>query len=125
MAHTSVMRAVELTVRCMAWREGGQWVAACIDLTLAAQASTCLEARQKLHEQIASYVNEAMTVDAEHADSLLTRKAPVKDRLRFTFWDTLSNRPRLRRTAKQVIERVGLAIKRKLAYVEPLPLRAA
>lgn len=119
------MRVVELTVRCMAWREGGHWVAACVDLTLAAQGATVEEARCKLHEQIASYVTEAVTVDAEHAEELLSRRAALRDRLRFAFWIAVRNRPRLRRTVGAAVQAIGLAIQRKLAYSEPLPLRIA
>lgn len=119
------MHPIDLTVRCMAWPEQGQWVAVCIDLTLAAQASTLDEARRKLHGQIESYVLEAITVDAEHAEALLARSAPWRDRLRYAFWRAVANRPRVRRTVGQVVRHVGLVVRRKLAYSEPLPLRPA
>lgn len=109
----------------MAWCEREQWVAACIDLTLAAQAPTLDEAKRKLHEQIFSYVDEAMTVDQSHAELLLSRRAPLRDRLRYAFWVGVKNRPRLRHAIKVAIDRVGLAISRKFAYSEPLPLRPA
>lgn len=117
-----VMRPITLTVRCMAWCEGEQWVATCIDLTLAAQAGTLDEARRKLHAQIMSYVREAMTVDMQHAEQLLSRRAPLADRLRYVFWKSLKERPRLRRTLRSVVQRIGLALRRKVAYSEPLPL---
>lgn len=100
------------------------WVAACIDLTLAAQGKTVEQAKSRLHDQITSYVNEAMTVDAEHAEELLQRCAPLRDRARFQFWRTVNNRPRLRRTAAKLIRAAGMGIARKLAYIEPLPLHA-
>ena len=118
------MKPVTLKVRCMAWQEQGLWVAACIDFTLATQADTLDAARSQLQEQISAYVNEAVTVDAEHAEALLERRAPVLDRLRFSFWKLVSNRPRLRRSVGRAINAAGLAIRRKLAYIEPLPLRA-
>lgn len=96
------------------------WVAACIDLTLAAQARTREEARSKLHAQINSYVREAMSVDSEHAEALLSRRAPLQDRLRYAFWRFLKERPRLRRSVRTLIDR-----SRKLAYSEPLPLMPA
>ena len=116
------MRPITLTVRCMAWCEGNQWVAACIDLTLAAQAGTLEEARRKLHAQINTYVREALTVDKAHAEQLLSRRAPLVDQLRYVFWMALKHRPRLRRTLRSIVERIGLARGRKVAYSEPLPL---
>jgi hypothetical protein len=119
------MQPVKLTVRCIAWPERGQWIAACIDLTLAAQASSCEEARHKLHAQIADYVSEALTIDQDHAEMLLSRRAPLRDRLRYTFWEAMKHRPRLRRTLRVLVDRIGLALSRKLAYSELLPLRPA
>jgi len=119
------MNPINMTVRCMAWEERGLWVAACIDLTLAVQADTLPAARRQLHEQIAQYVNEAVSVDAAHADALLARRAPLLDRLRYAFWRMVSQRPRLRRTVKRLIDRAGLVIHHHLAYSEPLPLRLA
>lgn len=114
-----------LTVRCMAWQEEGRWVAACIDLALAIQADTIEAARTGLHEQIALYVTEAFTIDSDHAEHLLSRKAPLWDQLRYDFWQMVSNRPRLRHTVGRAINAAGVAIRRKLAYSEPLPLRIA
>lgn len=98
------------------------WVAACIDLTLAVQGESVADVRRKLHEQIALYVLEAVTVDAEHAEHLLGRMAPLRDRLRFAFWLMVSRRPKLRHSAGVFVRRAGLALRRKLAYMEPLPL---
>lgn len=119
------MKSNDLLVKCMAWREGDLWIAACLDFTLAAQAYSLDEARAKLHEQIASYVREAMTIDSAHADDLLSRKAPLDDQLRYAFWKAVARRPRLRKTARTVVRRVGLALVKKLAYLEPLPVAVA
>ena len=118
------MNPINLRVRCMAWQEQGLWVAACIDFTLAAQGATLDQARASLHEQIGQYVNEATSIDADHAEALLMRRAPLADRLRYAFWKMVSRRPRLRRLAGRAIDAAGLAIRRKLAYIEPLPLHA-
>ncbi len=118
------MKPINLRVRCMAWQEQGQWVAACIDLTLAAQASTMEGARAQLQEQIRAYVTEATGVDAEHAEVLLARQAPLTDRARYSFWRMLNRRPRLRRIVRQAVQSAGLALRRKLPYIEPLPLHA-
>lgn len=116
------MKTPNLIVRCMAWQESGLWVAACIDLSLAVQGQSQAEVRAKLHTQIAAYVQEAVTVDAEHAESLLARRAPWADRARYAFWCAVSKRPRLRHTVGVTLRRIGSAMARKMAYTEPLPL---
>lgn len=70
-------------VRCYAKPEGDQWVALCIDLTLAAQADSFEQAKFKLEQQINHYVHDALTVDREHADELLNRKAPLANRFEY------------------------------------------
>lgn len=105
----------------MAWQEQGLWVAACIDLALAAQGDTKDSAKNKLHAQIVSYVDEALTVDKAHAEQLLSRKAPLRDRLRYAFWRALTQRPRIRKTLRQLVHRALDSS----AYIEPLPLRVA
>lgn len=77
------MKASDLILRCYLKRTHGQWVAVCIDLCLAAQGGTRHEARAHLVEQINSYVHEALTVDKESADMLLTRKAPWPQRIEY------------------------------------------
>lgn len=67
-----------LVLRCLALQREGYWVAMCIDLDLAVQADTAAQAQKKLREQMRSYVEEALSVDAEHAASLLNRRAPFK-----------------------------------------------
>jgi len=70
-----------LLVRCYAKREGGLWVAFCVDFTLAAQADTLDEAKRKLDGQIREYVHDALIgADRAHAGQLLTRRAPL------SFW---------------------------------------
>lgn len=74
-----------LVLRCMALQRRGYWVAMCIDLDLAVQATTVAQARKLLKEQMATYVTDALTVDAEHAGVLLKRKAPLRYRLMYRF----------------------------------------
>ena len=104
----AMLKPENLLVRCMAHREGDLWVAVCLDYSLAAQASSLREARSKLHAQIVDYVSNAFTVDAERAEELLTRRAPLLDRLRYR---ALKLRARMRPAL------------RWLAYNEPLPLQ--
>lgn len=103
------MKSRELIVRCMARQEGDVWVALCLDFTLAAQGSTLAEARSRLHEQIASYVREACTVDAMHGAELLTRRASICDWVAYEF---ARLRWRLQRFSRGSAK----------AYCEPLPL---
>ena len=119
------MKPNDLLVRCMAWRDGDLWIAASIDFGLVAQAYTPAEAKQKLHEQISSYVTEALGTDRENAEYLLSRKAPAVDQLRYAFWWFLANRPSLRAAARRTVGAVGLAIRNKMAYKEPMPIIAA
>lgn len=70
-------KKLRLALRCYADKEGDQWQAFCLDLNLAAQAASFDEARRKLHSMIDEYVYDALAgEDQEHADYLLSRKAP-------------------------------------------------
>lgn len=115
----------KLTVRCMAWQESGLWVASCIDLTLAAQGNTLDDARATLRGQIIRHINEAVTVDAAHSEELLSRRAPLRDQIRFVFWRALSRRPRVRRMIGAAARRVLPALSLRLSYVEPLQILVA
>ncbi|WP_392559771.1 DUF1902 domain-containing protein [Orbus mooreae] len=66
-------------LRCMLFRKNGLYIAACLDLTLAAQANTPLEAKNKLDSQVKDYLQEALE-DECYAYDLLNRKAP------FSWW---------------------------------------
>lgn len=98
-------------VRCLTRREGRVWVAVCIDLCLAAQGDTRDAAARALHEQIALYVRDAVTLDAAHADTLLRRKAPMAELVRYVFW--------------RAAQRLGWIAGTAGAYREQLPLRPA
>jgi hypothetical protein len=78
------MRPNQLILRCYAERDGGLWVAVCLDLSLAAQGDSMDEARAKLDDQIRDYVRDALGVDRKHAAALLAkRKAPVSEWMRY------------------------------------------
>jgi len=80
------MKTKDLVLRCYGKKDGDQWIAACIDIDLVAQADTFEEARIKLNEQIKSYVYDALVgEDKEYASQLLRRKAPLIDRIRFNL----------------------------------------
>lgn len=81
------MRPNQMFLRCFAEREGDQWVAMCVDLSLAAQADSLEEAKSKLHAQIREYWHDALCgEDRDHAEYLLThRKAPTSVMLRYWY----------------------------------------
>lgn len=64
------------TLRCMAYQQNGVFVAACLDLSLAAQADTMPEAMSKLDAQVRDYLEEAFSEPA-YTKQLLNRKAPL------------------------------------------------
>lgn len=64
------------TLRCMAYQQDGVYIAACLDLSLAAQANTIEEAMSKLESQVDDYISEALE-DKAHARELLSRRAPL------------------------------------------------
>lgn len=75
----------QLTIRCYAERKDGLWIAVCPQFTLAAQGDCYEDAKAKLESQIQSYVLEALTVDRRHAGELLSRKAPLNLRWKYSL----------------------------------------
>lgn len=67
-----------LKIRCVAFVSDGQWVAVCLPFSLCAQADTLEEAKTKLHDQMQSYVSEALDIDSAHEERLLNRPAPLR-----------------------------------------------
>lgn len=85
------MKGYPVVFRCYAEKDGDQWVAFCIDLTLAAQADSFPEARQKLHEQIDGYLYDAIAgEDQEFAGQLLSRKAPLRYRAKYHLYSAMN-----------------------------------
>lgn len=70
------MKANDLILKCYAKKDGGVWVAHCLDLSLATQGDSFDEVKRKLEEQIVFYVDEALA-DKEYGSQLLNRKAPL------------------------------------------------
>jgi predicted RNase H-like HicB family nuclease len=75
-------------LRCYAKKEGSDWVAVCIDLSLAAQAESPQLAKEKLESMIMTYVNEALNEHKEYSAQLLSRKAPFSQQL--TYYKALA-----------------------------------
>ena len=80
----------ELVLRCLAFERKGYWVAMCIDLDLAVQADTAAQARKKLRDQMVSYVEDALSVDSDHAAYLLNRRAPLRYFARYYLYKLVS-----------------------------------
>lgn len=80
-----------IRVRGYAERQCDQWVAVCLDFTLAAQADTLEEVRSKLDAQIEDYLYDALQGDARaHAYQLLQRRAPLYFWLKYwSIWSRL------------------------------------
>lgn len=66
----------------MAYQQGRVFVAACLDLSLAAQADTLNEAMEKLNIQIKDLVEEARA-KPEYAHQFLNRRAPLSMWLKY------------------------------------------
>ena len=89
-------------VRCYVKKTGEQWVAVCVDLCLAAQSDTFNGARRELESQVRDYVLEALTVDVKHADVLLSRRAPLSNRIEYwivRLFQVFHREPRAQRCA--------------------------
>jgi len=65
--------------RCMVYKEGGLWVAVCLDLCLAAQDYSSDAAVNKLNAQINDYVSDG-GINHNHECDVKTRRTP------FTLW---------------------------------------
>lgn len=70
------------TLRCMAYKQGEVFVAACLDLSLAAQADTMQEATRKLEHQVKDYLEEAYS-EPQYTKQMLRRKAPLSMWLKY------------------------------------------
>ena len=83
------MHPAQLVMRCYAENDGDSWFAICLDLNVYARADSFEEARARLEDRVSEYVNEALTIDAAHAATLLNRRAPVEFWLKFYFWSAV------------------------------------
>lgn len=81
-----------VTLYCYARQEGpGLWVALCLNFDLAAQGETFDEAKARLDAMIDAYVEEALSgADQDHADALLSRRAPWHHWLRYWAYVALA-----------------------------------
>lgn len=79
------MSPARFVLRCYAHRtRKGNWYGACLELNLATEADTLEELRVELNDIIVSYIESVFdTEDQDSIPELLTRQAPLRDRLKF------------------------------------------
>ncbi len=96
------MKPTTLILRCYVEKQGSQWLAFCLDLCLATQADSLLEAKEKLRNQISEYVYDALVgEDQAFAEQLLRRRAPLGDWLKYYGYVLLSQVGAIRREVWQ------------------------
>jgi len=83
----SQFKPSDLVLRCYAHRvNGGRWFGVCVDLNLAAEADSPEELKKKLNDIILSYLETVIeTDDRDSIPSLLSRRAPINDWLKYYF----------------------------------------
>lgn len=75
-----------IKLRCYVKQIDNQWVAMCIDLSLAAQDEDAQVAIAKLHSQIESYMSDIIDgEERENFHDLFPRKSPLKFRIEYQF----------------------------------------
>lgn len=82
------MKKLPVQFRCYVEldREVNQWVAVCIDLCLAAQASSCEEAKKLLHMQVLDYLQDAVEAPTfQQRKEMLNRKAPFSEIFKYYY----------------------------------------
>ncbi|EQD51997.1 hypothetical protein B2A_06730, partial [mine drainage metagenome] len=72
-------------LRCYAEGRPGHWLALCLDLDLAVQASTFPEVVKSLEKAIAQYLEHVATLPRTEQAAFLGRQAPLSLRLRFLW----------------------------------------
>jgi len=98
------MEPRQLILRCYGEQKGSVWQAFCIDLNLAVQGNSFVEVRSKLHQQIASYLYDALEgPDKKYAAQLLSRKAPISFRAKYYFYKMVCNFHQAKKEAKNGI----------------------
>ena len=91
------MKPFQILLRCYAERKEGHWQAFCIDLCLAVQGESQQEVRQKLHAQIADYLQDILGgEDLPYANQLLNRKAPFSIVAKYHLYSALGHIRRIK-----------------------------
>lgn len=91
------MKPVQFLMRGYVEHKDGVWQAFCIDLCLAVQGDSQEEVMKKLHEQTYDYLKDIFEgEDYPYAAQLLTRKAPLSQRLKYQYLLAREHLSRLR-----------------------------
>jgi hypothetical protein len=99
------MKPTQLLLRCYAEKVGNQWQAFCLDLSLAAQGDTFAAVKDKLDAMVAEYVYDALAgEDREYAEQLLTRRAPLRDWLKYHWYRVLISAGALHEEARRLFK---------------------
>ena len=106
------MKTEQLMLRCFGEQKGDQWTVVCVDLCLAAEASTIEKAKAKLESQIKEYLFDALVgEDKPHAAMLLSRKAPLSLRAKYHYIALISRIVSAKNHVKSIL------------FTETLPLK--
>lgn len=85
---TALMKTME--IRCYAEGRDAGWEAICLDLDIAVQGHTFEEVYHLLNDAVREYVEYVATLPADEQRRLLSRRAPLFDRLRFAWHALMS-----------------------------------
>lgn len=106
------MQPTDLLLRCLAFKEDGQWVVMCLNFDLAAQADTLDKAKSSLEVMIAEYVYDALVgEDREYAAQLLKRRAPAR------YW--------VEYYSLRLWQHIRHIMKRRMGFELPMPMAPA
>lgn len=87
----SVSHHVSMLVRCLIEHRHGVWQGFSLEYGLAIQGESAADVKRRLEAAIISYVHDALVgEDREHADSLLSRRAPLFAYARYYYYRALS-----------------------------------
>lgn len=73
-------------LHCYAVKENDQWIACCLDFTLAAQADSFEEALANLKIMINEYIKDIAGPLSDHRQMLLNRKAPASEWIKYFYF---------------------------------------
>jgi len=86
------MKSKQIKLRCYAELKNGQWTAVCIDLCLAAQADSCKQATESLKEIVDEFLYDITEgEDKNYATQLISRKAPLHQRIKYHGFKLLNS----------------------------------
>jgi len=76
------IRLKKLVLRCYGHKSKDKWFGVCIDLNLAVEADSLESLRGKMNEVIGTFIEAVLdTKDKNSIPELISRRAPIRDRL--------------------------------------------